>query len=217
VQSAEFVYRMEDVLDLYHVPYDPNFPYVCFDESNKQLVAEKRSAVEPEPGHVERYDYEYQRNGVRNLFLFFSPLGSWRHVKVTEHRTHLEWADCMKDLVDVHFPQATRIRVIQDNLNTHNPAFLYEVFEPAEAKRILDKLEFHYTPKHGSWLNMAEIEFSVLARQCLDRRIPDEETLIQEIRSWEDRRNEIKATVDWQFTTKDARTKLKKLYPSIET
>jgi len=217
VQSAEFVYRMEDVLDLYHVPYDPNFPYVCFDESNKQLVAEKRSAVEPEPGHVERYDYEYQRNGVRNLFLFFSPLGSWRHVKVTEHRTHLEWADCMKDLVDVHFPQATRIRVIQDNLNTHNPAFLYEVFEPAEAKRILDKLEFHYTPKHGSWLNMAEIEFSVLARQCLDRRIPDEETLIQEIRAWEERRNASKATVDWQFTTKDARTKLKKLYPSIET
>jgi len=215
VQSAEFVYRMEDVLDLYHVPYDPNFPYVCFDESNKQLVAEKRSAVEPEPGHVERYDYEYQRNGVRNLFLFFSPLGSWRHVKVTEHRTHLEWADCMKDLVDVHFPQATRIRVIQDNLNTHNPVFLYEVFEPAEAKRILDKLEFHYTPKHGSWLNMAEIEFSVLSRQCLDRRIPDEETLIQEIRAWEERRNASKATVDWQFTTKDARTKLKKLYPSI--
>jgi transposase len=215
VQSAEFVYRMEDVLDIYHLPYDPNFPYVCFDESNKQLVAEKRSAVEPESGQVERYDYEYQRNGVRNLFLFFSPLVSWRHVKVTEQRTHQEWADCMKDLVDVHFPQATRIRVIQDNLNTHNPAFLYEVFEPAEAKRILDKLEFHYTPKHGSWLNMAEIEFSVLSRQCLDRRIPDNETLIQEIRAWEGRRNAIKATVDWQFTTKDARTKLKKLYPSI--
>ena len=207
---------MEDVLDLYHLPYDPNFPYVCFDESNKQLVTEKRTPVEATPGQVERHDYEYKRNGVRNLFLFFSPLVSWRHVKVTEQRTHLEWAACMKDLVDVHFPQATRIRVIQDNLNTHNPAFLYEVFEPAEAKRILDKLEFHYTPKHGSWLNMAEIEFSVLLRQCLDRRISDEETLIQEIRSWEERRNEVQATVDWQFTTKDARTKLKKLYPSIE-
>jgi hypothetical protein len=216
VQSAEFVYHMEDVLDIYHLPHDPNFPTVCFDESNKQLVTEKRAPVEAMPGQVERYDYEYKRNGVRNLFLFFSPLISWRHVKVTEQRTHLEWAHCMQDLVNVHFPQATRIRVIQDNLNTHNPAFLYEVFEPAQAKRILDKLEFHYTPKHGSWLNMAEIEFSVLARQCLDRRIPDEETLIQEIRSWEERRNESKATVDWQFTTKDARTQLKKLYPSIE-
>ena len=216
MQSAEFVYHMEEVLDLYHLPYDPNVPSVCFDESNKQLVTEKRTPVEAMPGQMERHDYEYKRNGVRNLFLFFSPLISWRHVKVTEQRTHLEWAACMKDLVDVHFPQATRIRVIQDNLNTHNPAFLYEVFEPAEAKRILDKLEFHYTPKHGSWLNMAEIEFSVLSRQCLDRRIPDEETLIQEIRSWEERRNEVQATVDWQFTTKDARTKLKKLYPSIE-
>ena len=216
MQSAEFVYHMEEVLDLYHLPYDPNVPSVCFDESNKQLVTEKRTPVEAMPGQMERHDYEYKRNGVRNLFLFFSPLVSWRHVKVTEQRTHLEWAACMKDLVDVHFPQATRIRVIQDNLNTHNPAFLYEVFEPAEAKRILDKLEFHYTPKHGSWLNMAEIEFSVLLRQCLDRRISDEETLIQEIRSWEERRNEVQATVDWQFTTKDARTKLKKLYPSIE-
>ena len=206
---------MEDVLDIYHLPYDPNYPYVCFDESSKQLVAEKRTPMEPEPGQVERYDYEYQRNGVRNLFLFFSPLLSWRHVKVTEQRTHEEWANCMKDLVDVHFPQATRIRVIQDNLNIHNPAFLYEVFEPAEAKRILDKLEFHFTPKHGSWLNMAEIEFSVLSRQCLDRRIPDEETLIQQIRTWEERRNGSQATVDWQFTTHQARIKLKKLYPSI--
>ena len=205
---------MEDVLDIYHLPYDPYYPYVCFDESNKQLVAEKRIPVPAEPGQLERYDYEYQRNGVRNLFLFFSPLVCWRHVKVTEQRTHVEWTYCMRDLVDVHFPNAIRIRVIQDNLNTHNPAFLYEVFEPAEAKRILDKLEFHYTPKHGSWLNMAEIEFSVLARQCLDRRIADEEALIQEIRSWQVRRNKLKATVDWQFTTKDARIKLKKLYPS---
>jgi len=206
---------MEDVLDIYHLPYDPYYPYVCFDESNKQLVAEKRVPVPAEPGQLERYDYEYKRNGVRNLFLFFSPLVCWRHVKVTEQRTHVEWAYCMKDLVDVHFPNAIRIRVIQDNLNTHNPAFLYAVFEPTEAKRILDKLEFHYTPKHGSWLNMAEIEFSVLSRQCLDRRIADDETLIQEIHSWEERRNESKATVDWQFTTEDARIKLKKLYPSI--
>ena len=207
---------MEDVLDIYHLPYNPSYPIVCFDESSKQLVREKRTPVPAEPGQLERYDYEYQRNGVRNLFLFFSPLASWRHVKVTKQRTHLEWAYCMKDLVDVHFPEATRIRVIQDNLNTHNPAFLYAVFEPAEAKRIIDKLDFHFTPKHGSWLNMAEIEFSVLSRQCLDRRIGDKATLVQEIESWEENRNKIKATVDWQFTTKDARIKLKKLYPSID-
>jgi hypothetical protein len=170
---------MEDVLDIYHLPYDPDYPVVCFDESNKQLVAEKRIPVPAEPGQLERYDYEYQRNGVRNLFLFFSPLVAWRHVKVTKQRTHFEWAYCMKDLVDVHFPEAIRIILIQDNLNTHNPAFLYEVFEPAEAKRILNKLEFHFTPKHGSWLNVAEIEFSVLARQCLDRRIGDEVALIR--------------------------------------
>jgi hypothetical protein len=206
---------MEDILDIYHLPYDQDFPVVCFDESNKQLVDEKRTSAPAEPGQPERYDYEYRRNGVRNLFLFFSPLVSWRHVQVTEQRTHLEWANCMKDLVDVHFPDATCVRVIQDNLNTHNPAFLYEVFEPTEAKRILDKLDFHYTPKHGSWLNMAEIEFSVLSRQCLDRRIGDEASLVQEINSWQEERNKAHATVDWQFTTADARIKLKKLYPSI--
>jgi hypothetical protein len=206
---------MEDVLDVYHLPYDENYPVVCFDESSKQLVAEKRMSVPAEPGQLERYDYEYKRNGVRNLFLFFSPLAAWRHVKVTKQRTHLEWAYCMKDLVDVHFPEAIRIRLIQDNLNTHNPAFLYEVFEPAEAKRILDKLEFHFTPKHGSWLNMAEIEFSVLSRQCLNRRIGDEASLVYEIVTWEENRNLSQATVNWQFTTDDARIKLKKLYPSI--
>ena len=207
---------MEDVLGVYHLAYDPDYPVVCFDESNKQLVEEKRISVPAGQGQFERYDYEYKRNGVRNLFLFFSPLASWRHVEVTQQRTHLEWADCMKDLVDFHFPQATRIRVVQDNLSTHNPAFLYQVFEPTEAKRILDKLEFHYTPKHGSWLNMAEIEFSVLSRQCLDRRMGDETALIREISAWEDIRNKAEATVDWQFTTEDARVKLKKLYPSIE-
>jgi hypothetical protein len=207
---------MEDVLDIYHLPYDPDYPVVCFDESNKQLVAEKRIPVPAEPGQLERYDYEYQRNGVRNLFMFFSPLVAWRHVKVTKQRTHFEWAYCMKDLVDVHFPEAIRIILIQDNLNTHNPAFLYEVFEPAEAKRILNKLEFHFTPKHGSWLNVAEIEFSVLARQCLDRRIGDEVALIHEIATWEVIRNHTQATVNWQFTTDDARIKLKRLYSSIE-
>ena len=206
---------MEDVLDVYHLPYDPAYPVVCFDESSKQLVAEKRQSIPAEPGQLERYDYEYQRNGVRNLFLFFSPLVSWRHIKVTEQRTHLDWAHCMKDLVDVHFPQATRIRLIQDNLNTHNPAFLYEVFEPTEAKRILDKLEFHFTPKHGSWLNMAEIEFSVLFRQCLDQRIGDDVSLVREIVTWEEYRNLYQVTVNWQFTTDDARIKLRKLYPSI--
>ena len=206
---------MEDVLDVYHLPYDEDYPGVCFDESSKQLVAEKRKSLPAEPGQLERYDYEYKRNGVRNLFLFFSPLASWRHIKVTEQRTHLEWADCMKDLVDVHFPKATRMRLIQDNLNTHNPVFLYAVFEPAEAKRILDKLEFHFTPKHGSWLNMAEIEFSVLSRQCLNRRIGDEASLVHEIDTWEENRNLSQATVNWQFSTEDARIKLKKLYPSI--
>jgi hypothetical protein len=206
---------MEDVLDIYHLPYDPNYPVVCFDESNKQLVSETRTSIPATPGQPERFDYEYRRNGVRNLLLFFSPLASWRYVKVTELRTHLEWANCMKDLVDVHFPEVTRVHVIQDNLNTHNPAFLYEVFEPTEAKRILDKLDFHFTPKHGSWLNMAEIEFSVLSRQCLNRYIQDDVSLIQEISAWQEDRNKIQATVDWQFTTDKARIKLKKLYPSI--
>ena len=206
---------MEDVLDVYHLPYDERYPVVCFDESNKQLIAEKRMSVPAEPGQLERYDYEYKRNGVRNLFLFFSPLATWRHVKVTKQRTHLEWADCMKDLVDVHFPQAIRIRLIQDNLNTHNPAFLYEVFEPTEAKRILDKLEFHFTPKHGSWLNMAEIELSVLHRQCLNARIPDQETLSEKVAAWENRRNARGSSVHWRFTTEDARIKLHRLYPTI--
>ena len=207
---------MEDVLDVYHLPYDPDYPVVCFDESSKQLVAEKRKSISAAPGQLERYDYEYQRNGVRNLFLFFSPLVSWRHIKITQQRTHRDWANCMKDLVDVHFPEATRIRLIQDNLNTHNPVFLYEVFEPTEAKRILDKLEFHFTPKHGSWLNMAEIEFSVLSRQCLNRRIGDEASLVQEINSWVNNRNHSQATVNWQFTTDDARIKLHRLYPTID-
>jgi hypothetical protein len=207
---------MEDVLDLYTLPYDARYPQVCFDETSKQLIGESRFPLPAQPGQPARYDYEYVRNGVANLFMFFAPLHNWRHVKVTEHRTKQDWAYCMRDLVDVHFPDAVRIRLVEDNLNTHDPAALYEVFEPAEAKRILDRLEFHYTPKHGSWLNMAEIELSVLSGQCLDQRIPDLPCLEYEVAAWEADRNAAQATVNWRFTTADARIKLKRLYPSIE-
>lgn len=189
---------------------------MCFDETSKQLIGESRTPLPTKPGQPERYDFEYVRNGVQNLFMFFAPLRNWRHVKVTDRRTKVDWVYCMRDLVDVHFPDAVRIRVVEDHLNTHDPSALYEVFEPAEAKRILDRLEFHYTPKHGSWLNMAEIELSVLSGQCLDRRIADKPTLEHEAVAWEDRRNNSHATVNWRFTTADARIKLKRLYPSIE-
>jgi DDE superfamily endonuclease len=207
---------MEDVLDLYTLPYDPRYPQVCFDETSKQLIGESRTPLPAKPGELERYDYEYVRNGVANLFMCFVPLHNWRHVKVTERRTKEDWAYCMRDLVDVHFPQAIRIRLVEDNLSTHDPAALYEVFAPTEAKRILDRLEFHYTPKHGSWLNMAEIEFSVLRRQCLHPRIPDMPTLEREVGAWQAERNQAQATVHWRFATSDARIKLKRLYPSIE-
>lgn len=207
---------MEDVLDLYTLPYDPRYPQVCFDETSKQLIGESRTPLPAKPGELERYDYEYVRNGVANLFMFFAPLHNWRHVKVTERRTKEDWAYCMRDLVDVHFPEAIRIRLVEDNLNTHDPAALYEVFAPTEAKRILDRLEFHYTPKHGSWLNMAEIEFSVLSRQCLHPRIPDKPALEREVGAWQAERNQAQATVHWRFTASDARIKLKRLYPSIE-
>jgi hypothetical protein len=207
---------MEDVLDVYTRSYDPLHPWVCFDESNKQLIAETQLPLPAAPGRPERYDYQYERNGVSNLFMFFEPLGAWRHVEVTDRRTAIDYARQMKYLVDDRYPDALKITVIHDQLNTHVPASLYKAFEPAEAKRILDKLEFHYTPKHGSWLNMAEIELSVLARQCLDRRIPDQETLKQEIAAWEEQRNQEGKIVDWRFTTVDARIKLKRLYPSIQ-
>jgi hypothetical protein len=207
---------MEDVLDVYTRPLDPKRPQVCFDESSKQQVKEVRTPLPGAPGQPTRYDTEYERNGVSNLFMFFCPLLNWRHVKVTDHRTAADWAQCMRELVDVHFPDAERITVVQDNLNTHTPAALYAAFPPEEAKRIWDKLEFHYTPKHGSWLNMAEIELSVLSRQCLDRRIPDQATLRTEVAAWEGERNGSGATVHWRFTTADARIKLKHLYPSIE-
>ena len=207
---------MEDVLAVYTRPKDPLHPWVCFDESNKQLVAEKIEPLPAEPGQPERYDYQYERNGVSNLFMFFEPLAAWRHVEVTDRRTAIDYAQQMKYLVDKRYPDAIKITVIQDQLNTHEPASLYKAFDPAEAKRILDKLEFHYTPKHGSWLNMAEIELSVLARQCLARRIPDQETLKQEVAAWEAKRNQGNHSVDWRFTTADARIKLKRLYPSIK-
>jgi len=206
---------MEDVLDLYAEPYDPKRPQVCFDEVSFQLIIEKRLPLPIRPGQPERFDYEYKRNGTRNLFMFSQPLGGWRHVKVTERRTKIDYAHCMKDLVDVFFPDADVIRVVQDNLNTHTPAALYEAFEPSEAKRILNRLEFHYTPKHGSWLDMAEIEIGILSRQCLDRRIPDEDTLRREIAAWEASRNEQRATIEWRFTSSDARVKLNRLYPDI--
>jgi len=207
---------MEDVLDVYCRPHDPTHPQVCFDESSKQQVKEVRTPLPVAPGEPARYDTEYERNGVSNLFMFFAPLENWRHVKVTDQRTARDWAHCMRELVDVHFPDAERITVIEDNLNTHTPASLYAVFAPEEAKRIWDKLEFHHTPKHGSWLNMAEIELSILSRQCLDRRIPDQETLRAEVAAWEAERNGSGAPVNWRFTTADARIKLKHLYPSIE-
>jgi hypothetical protein len=205
---------MEDTLDLYAEPYDPRYPHVCFDEVPYQLVAETRIPLPMQPGKPERYDYEYRRNGTCNLFVFFQPLAGWRQVKVTERRTKLDFAQCMKELVDVLFPEAEQIRVTLDNLNTHTPAALYEAFEAAEARRLVRKLEFHYTPKHGSWLNMAEIEISVLTGQCLDRYIPDVTTLKREVAAWQEERNARQATIDWQFTTAKARDKLKRLYPS---
>lgn len=208
---------MENVLDVYQRPYEQKMPWICFDESCKQLVKETQLPLPPAPGQLERYDYQYERNGVANLFMFFEPLTGWRHIEVTERRTAIDYAYQMKYLVDECYPQADKIGIIHDQLNTHVPASLYKAFEPEEAKRILDKLEFHYTPKHGSWLNMAEIELSVLNRQCLNRRIPDPETLKLEIAAWEAQRNQQAARVDWRFTTADARLKLKRLYPSIQT
>ncbi len=208
---------MEDVLDLYHRQRDPKRPLVCFDETNKEQHIEVVEPLPVAPGQPVRYESTYERNGVSNIFMFFSPLENWRHAKVTDRRTSSDWAACMKDLVDVHYPDAERIVVVQDNLSTHTPAALYMAFAPEEAKRIWDKLEFHYTPKHGSWLNMAEIELSILSRQCLDRRIADQPTLKQEVAAWEARRNTAKATVEWQFTNADARVKLKKLYPTINS
>ena len=207
---------MEDVLDVYKRPYAPKRPNVCLDETSKQLIGETGTPVPTSPGQPARYDYEYKRNGVANLFMIFEPLAGKRHVKVTERRTKIDWAYCVREMVDQIYPDAEQIVLVMDNLNTHNKSSLYEAFEPAEAKRIADKLEIHYTPKHGSWLDMAEIELGILARQCLSRRIDNMEKLKDEVAAWQVIRNTAEAKVNWRFTTKDARIKLKKLYPSIE-
>jgi hypothetical protein len=208
---------MEDVLEVYQRPLDPAHPVICMDETSKQLVGEARRALPVKPGQPLREDYEYERHGVANLFLFSEPLTGWREVQVTERRTRTDWAVALRELSEWHYPTAERITVVLDNLNTHSPASFYEAFAPSEARRLAERFEFHYTPKHGSWLNMAEIEFSVLSRQCLDRRIGDAETLRNEVQAWKQQRNSASKSVDWQFTTADARIKLKRLYPVIQT
>jgi hypothetical protein len=206
---------MEDVLDVYCRPYDERFPVVCLDETSKQLVGEVRPPLPMEPGKPERFDSHYRRQGVCNLFLCCEPLRGWRHVKVTARRTKIDFAEVVRELVDIHYPKAEKIVLVMDNLNTHTPGSLYEAFEPTAAKRLCDHLEIHHTPKHGSWLNMAECELSVLSGPCTRRRIPDEKTLRREVHAWQQERNAKPVTIDWQFTTKDARIKLKHLYPSI--
>jgi hypothetical protein len=204
---------MEDVLDVYTRPYDPRHPQVCLDEISLQLLGEVAEPLPMQPGQKARPDYEYERHGITNLFLCYEPLHNWRHVTVTERRTKIDWAHTIRDLVDVHYPEAERIVLVMDNLNTHSPASLYEAFPPAEAKRLADRLEIHHTPKHGSWLNVAEIELSVLDRQCLDRRIPSAEMLTEEVAAWEEERNAAGSGIDWRFTAEDARIKLRRLYP----
>lgn len=214
-EDANFVCAMEDVLEIYKKPYDPKHPVVCMDESSQQQIKEIRQPIPVKLGEPERYDTEYERNGVSNLFIFFEPLAGWRHLEVTNRRTAIDWAEQIRDLVDVHYPKAERITLVMDNLNTHCGASLYKAFEPAEARRILECLDIHYTPKHGSWLNMAEIELSILSRQCLDRRLPNQDTLKKEVTTWANRRNAHPSSMDWQFTTSDARIKLRRLYPTI--
>lgn len=206
---------MEDVLEVYQRPHDPKHPVVCLDETSKQLISETRVPIPARPGRPARHDYEYARNGTANLFMMFAPLEGWRQVKVTNRRAALDYAAVLKELSDTHFPQARRIVLVQDNLNTHKPASLYEAFPAAEARRLVERFEWHYTPKHGSWLDMAETELSVLSSQCLDRRIPDKQTLIDEVAAWQASRNKNHTKADWQFTTTDARIKLKRLYPAL--
>jgi hypothetical protein len=207
---------MEDVLEVYTQPFDPQRPQVCMDETSKQLVGETRTPIPAAPGEPAREDYEYVRNGVGNLFMFFEPLAGWREVKVTERRTRVDWAQAIRDLVDRRYPQVEKIVLVMDNLNTHGIGSLYEAFPPVEAARIARKLEIHYTPKHGSWLNMAESELSILARQCLDARIPDLEHLRREVTAWQNERNQNRSRTNWRFTTEDARIRLARLYPSFE-
>jgi hypothetical protein len=213
--NAAFVAGMEDVLEVYQRPRDPACPMVCVDETSKQLIAETRVPITAKPGRPARHDYKYERNGTANLFMMFAPLEGSRHVKVTDRHAAVDYAQVLKELSDTHFPKAEKIVLVQDNLSTHKPASLYEAFPAPEARRLVERFEWHYTPKHGSWLNMAESELGTLSSQCLDRRIPDKKTLIGEVAAWENSRNKNHTKADWQFTTADARVKLKRLYPAI--
>jgi DDE superfamily endonuclease len=214
--NAAFVANMEDVLDVYATPYDPSRPVVCVDEGGKQLIGDVREPLPVRPGAAAKQDSEYTRGGVANLFMAFEPLAGWRRVRVTERKTGVDFARFLRELSDECYPEAERVVLVCDNLSTHTPAALYEAFEPAEARRLAERFEWHYTPKHGSWLNVAEVELSVLARQCLDRRIPDLEVLGREVAAWQRERNAAVVRVEWQFTTADARVKLKKLYHSVQ-
>lgn len=206
---------MEDVLEVYQRPHDPARPMVCLDETSKQLIKQTRVPIAAKPGQPARIDYEYERNGTVNLFMMFAPLEGWRHIKVTDRHAGVDYAEVLKELSDAHFPNAAKIVLVQDNLSTHKPASLYEAFSPAEARRLVERFEWHYTPKHGSWLDMAECELSVLSRQCLDRRIADKSALTAEVTAWQQRRNVKHAKADWHFTNADARVKLKRLYPAM--
>jgi len=208
---------MEDVLTVYKREYNPDMPVVCMDEASKQLIKETRLAISAKPGKLARYNYEYERNGTCSLFMFYDPFGGKRFVSVTDRRTKIDWATQIKDLLDIRYPDTKKVILVMDNLNTHTGASLYEAFEPQEARRLLDRLEIHYTPKHGSWLNIAEIELRILNGQCLKRRIPDKGTLSSEVAAWQEKRNYDQAKVDWQFTAEDARIKLKRLYPILLT
>ena len=213
--NAAFVAAMENVLEVYTRPHDPTRPLVCLDETSKQLVEETRAPIPMQPGQPARYDYEYKRNGVANAFMLFAPLEGFRHVKITDRRTAIDYAHVLKELSDVFFASAAKIVLVQDNLNTHVQASLYEAFEPAEARRLVERFEWHYTPKHGSWLNLAESELGVLASQCLARRIPNRSKLETEVAAWVAKRNAANVKADWHFTSADARVKLKSLYPAI--
>jgi hypothetical protein len=214
--DGEYVWRMEDVLQTYGLAYNPRYPVVCFDEASKQLFGEVKTPQSHQPGKKARIDYEYERKGVSNQFMMCEPLRGWRHVKVTARRTRRDYAECIRDLVEEHYPRAEKIRLVQDNLNTHSGGSLYEAFAPENARRILDRIEFHYTPKHGSWLNMAETELSIMSRQCLDCRMDSQAKVAAAVANWERPRNARQVRIHWTFTLAAARLKLRKSYPSIE-
>lgn len=214
--DGEYVWHMEDVIQTYLRPYDASHPVVCFDEASRQLFGEVQAPQPTSPGRPAKRDYEYERKGTCNLFMMCEPLRGWRHVRVTDRRTRKDYADCLKELVDVHYPKAQKILLVQDNLNTHSGGSLYDRFAPAEALRILNRLEFHYTPKHGSWVNMAETEIGIVSQQCLDRRMDCQTKLAREVAAWEQKRNARRARIHWTFTLAVARQKLRKIYPTIE-